>query len=97
MKLVTKGVARPPDSLAQRITALDHEFVNHAVEDHAVIVGLRNFLIGAWVRPLLRTLGQPHEVLNRLWGFLVEEAGGEVSFARDELRVDSGQRRLPLC
>ena len=54
-----------------------------------------HLLVGARVGPLLRALGQPDEVLDRLRRFLVEQTDREVSFGGDELRVD--RQRGSLC
>ena len=59
-------VAGPADALAERIAALNHEAVDHAVEDDAVVVRLRDLLVGARVGPLLGAFGQADEVVDRV-------------------------------
>ena len=66
MELVRERVAGSADALAERVAALDHEAVDDAVKDDAVVVRLRHLLVGARVGPLLRALGEADEVLDRL-------------------------------
>ena len=94
VELVGKFVARPSDALAERITALDHEPVDDAVKNDAVVVGLRDLLVRARVGPLLRPLGKPDKVGHRVGCLLVEEADREVSLSCFELCVD-GQCAAP--
>ena len=74
MELVGEFVARPADALAERIAALDHEAVDDAVEDDAVVVGLRDLLVRARVGPLLGALGESDEIRDRVRRLLIEEA-----------------------
>src|SRR3954471_20154611 len=76
MKFVLEGEARAAGALAQRIASLDHEAVDHPVEDGAVVVRLADALAGPRVRPFLRAFGEPDKILDRLRRFLVTEANG---------------------
>lgn len=87
MKLVGKRIAGPADPLSQGIPALNHEAIDHPMEDDAVIVGPGDGLIGARIFPLLGAFRQSHKVLNRFRRLLIEQTCGEISFTRDELRV----------
>src|SRR5262245_25301451 len=89
MELVGELVARSADPLTERVAALDHESVNHAMKNDAVVVRLRDLLVRAGIGPLLCALGQTDEVGDRVRRLLVEEANREVPFTRDELSVNS--------
>src|SRR4030095_5817610 len=62
MELVGELVAGSADTLPERVAALDHETVDHAMKDDAVVVRLLDLLVSARVGPLLRPLGQADEV-----------------------------------
>jgi hypothetical protein len=49
------------------IATLNHEPVDHAVEDDAVVVRPFHLLVGLRVGPLLRALGEPDEVRHGQW------------------------------
>ena len=89
MELVGEVVARPAGALAEPIAALDHEAVDHAVEDDAVVERRLPPLAGRRVAPLLGALGEADEVGDRVGGFLVEQADVEVAFRRLEFRETS--------
>src|SRR5688500_15533299 len=72
VELVREGIAGTADPLAQRIAALNHESVDHAVEDDAVVIRLTYLSIAARIGPLLRALGEPDEVFDSLGRFLIE-------------------------
>src|SRR5688572_14863772 len=97
MELVSKGVSRPADALAQGVAALDHEVFDHAVEHAAVVVRFLDLLARPRIGPLFRTFREADEVLNRSRSLLIVEADGEVPLARHELRVNSRQRWLLVC
>src|SRR5262245_21952233 len=61
MKLVCEVIAGAADTLAERIAALNHEPVDNAMKNGAVVVGLAHFLIGARVTPLSGALRQPED------------------------------------
>ena len=71
VELVGEVVAGSADPLAERVAALNHEAVDHAMKDDAVVVRLRDLLVGARVGPLLGAFGQADEVLDGLGRFLV--------------------------
>ena len=72
------------------IAALDHEAVDDAVEDHAVVVRRLLLLAGRRVAPLLRAVGEADEVGDRLGRFLVEQSNRERAFGRIEASVSAG-------
>ena len=92
VELVLERVTRSPDSLSQWIAALYHEAINHAVDHHAVIVGLGHLFVRARIHPLFRPFRQPDKVFNRFRRFLIEKTHREVTFTGDELCIQSGQR-----
>src|SRR5690606_23066259 len=51
--LAVELVAGPADALTERVATLQHEFLDDAVEDDAVVERLRRYLTGARVLPLL--------------------------------------------
>src|SRR5919107_828622 len=89
MELVGEGVAGPADPLAERIAPLDHEPVDDAVKDDAIVVRLLHLAVAARVGPLLAALGEPDEVLDRLRRLLVEELRREGAFRCGEHRIRS--------
>ena len=95
MKLVGEVISGSADSLAERIAALDHEAVDHAVEDGSVVIRLLHLLVRSRIAPLLRTLGQPDKILDCSRRLLFEEAYREISFTRHKLRVGSRQPLAP--
>ena len=77
--LVVEDVAGSSGTVTQRVTALDHETGDDAVEDDVVVqrsVGLR---AGAWIRPRLLAGGQPHEVGDGLRSLLGVELQADIT------------------
>src|SRR5688572_11264366 len=63
MKLIVELVARAAAALTERVAALDHETLDHAMKNDAVVVRRAGvFLAGLRMRPGLRPLRQAHEV-----------------------------------
>src|SRR5262249_4836153 len=93
---VGEGVAGSADALPERVAALNHEPVDHAMEDDSIVVRLTDQLVRARVGPVLRALGQAHEVLDGLRRFLVEQPHREHSFGGGELSVHSVRHRYGL-
>src|SRR5687768_13815893 len=87
MKLVREGIARSTDALPQRIAALDHEAVDHPVEDYAIIVGLLDATVAPRVRPFLGAFGQLDEVRHGLRHLFVEQANGEAPLSGCEYGI----------
>ena len=85
MELVGEIVARSAGALAERIASLNHEPVDHSVEDDAVVEGSLLPLARGRIAPFLGPLGQPGEIGHRVGGLLVEQADLEVAFRRLEL------------
>src|SRR5687767_11006 len=96
MELVREVIPGAADALAQRVAALNHESVDHPMKDDAVVVGLGDALVGAWIGPLLGAFGEADEVLDGLRRLRVVEPNGEISLGSRELGVDR-QRRLLVC
>jgi hypothetical protein len=71
VELVVEGVAGPAATRLVGVAALDHEPLDHAVEGHVVVEGLRDRL--AVVLPLLVAGREPDEVLDRARRTLVVE------------------------
>src|SRR5262245_23662142 len=94
MELIGEFVTWSAVAFAERIAALDHEAVDNPMKDDAVVVGLATLLIGARVGPLLAAFGEPDEIRDRIRHLFVEEADGEVAFARDEICVNSHPQRI---
>jgi hypothetical protein len=72
---------------ARRVTTLDHEALDHAVEDDAVVVRALAGLTRARVGVFLAALGELHEVANRLRGVVGEQLqpdGADVGVQRRE-------------
>ena len=82
-------VAGPARALPERIAALDHEAVDDAVKDDAVVERRLLALAGRRVGPFLGALRQPDEIGDGLRRFLVEQPDGELAFGRIEFRVGS--------
>src|SRR5262249_31927133 len=80
MKLVCEVIAGAADTLAERIAALNHEPVDNAMKNGAVVVGLAHFLIGARVTPLSGALRQPDKILDSFRRLLVKQPYGEIPF-----------------
>src|SRR5436190_19175959 len=91
MKLVREVIPRAADALAQRIAALNHEAVDDAVKDGAVVVRFPHLLVRPGVAPLLGSFRQPDEVFHCPRGLLVEQSYGETAFTGRKLRVRCGQ------
>ncbi len=80
---VVELVARSADAAAQGIAGLDHEVLDDAVEDGAVVQRRpRLVLAGLRVGPGLLTRGQADEVLDRLGRVVAEEVDDDVAQAR---------------
>ena len=85
MELVCERISRAADAFPEWIAALNHESVDHAVEDHAVVVTASLRFGWCGVLPRLGAFGQADEVRNGLGGLLIEQADGKATFARVEL------------
>src|SRR5215475_6402388 len=79
MKLIRKLVPRPAHSRSVRASALNHEVRNYAVKNQPVIERPLLFFPGLFVGELLRSFGQPDEILHRLRRFLVEQLDDNIS------------------
>ena len=79
VELVGEVVARAAGAAAQRVAALDHEVVDHPVEDGAVVERPVVFCPGARVGPLLGAGGQLDEVGDRLGGVVAEQVDLDVA------------------
>jgi hypothetical protein len=90
VKLVGEVIAGAADTLTKRIAALNHELVDDAMKNRAVVVGFVHFLIRAWIAPLLGAFRQPDKILDRSRHLLIEQPHGEISFTGDKLRVGFG-------
>jgi hypothetical protein len=88
MELVGEVVAGTADPLPERVAALDHETVDHPVEDGAVVVRLSDLVIGPRVGPLLGPFRQAGKIRHGIRRFLVVQADREMAFRGDKLRVD---------
>src|SRR5262249_48935336 len=88
MKLVGELVARSAGPLTETIAALNHEAVDDAVKDHAVVE--RRFLAfaGDRVAPLFGAFSKADEVLHGVGRFPVEQADLEIAFGCREIRVN---------
>src|SRR5215831_2060689 len=87
MKFVGELVTGSTGALSERIAALDHEAVDHAMEDRAVVVRRGALLSGARIGPFLRAVGETGEIRDGLRGEILEQLDAEVAFARREMRV----------
>src|SRR5215213_6419608 len=87
VEFVGELVAGPAGALPERVAALDHEALNHAVEDDAVVERRLLLLARRRMRPLFRALREADEVLDRAWGLFLEQPNGEASFGGIEMRV----------
>jgi hypothetical protein len=94
MKFIRERITWSTDALSQRVAALDHEALDHAMKDHAIVVRLLHLLARPWIGPLLGAFREADEVLYGFRYLLIVETDGEVSFAGDELCIDSRQRWL---
>ena len=73
MDLVVELVAGAADALAERVAALEHEVLDDAVEDDAVVERVGADLARGGVGPLDRAGGEADEVGDGLRGVVAEE------------------------
>src|SRR5690606_38921983 len=97
MELVAELVAGTAVAFTERIAALNHEAVDHAMEDQPVVEGPGLLRAGARVRPCLAAFGKTREIGDGVRGFRVEELHGEAAERRIEMRVGAWchLRRIP--
>ena len=79
VELVSKAVAWAAHAGAGWVAALDHEAVDHAVENHAVVEGAGSFTGSVLLGVLLGALGQAHKVFHSVWGVVAKELDGDVA------------------
>ena len=89
MELVREVVAGPAGALAEAVAPLNHEAVDDAVEDHAVVKRRFTPFAARRIPPFLAALGEPDEVGDGVRGLLVEEPDRELAFGGGEMRVSS--------
>ncbi len=89
MELVGEVVTRSAGPLSERISALDHETIDDAVKDDAVIKGRLPALAGCRVAPFLGALRQASEIGHRVGRLLVKEADLEIALGRCKCRVST--------
>ena len=81
----------PGAAFAQRgakgFASLDHEPVDDAMKNGAVVVRAGAFPHGPGVGPLFGARRQPDEVLDRLRRVLVEQLNRELALARRKMRI----------
>ena len=87
VELVAEFVARAAVALAERIAALDHEAVDHAVEDDPVIERRGLLLPRLRIGPFLRAFGQADEIGDGIRRLGLKELYRETAFGGVELRV----------
>jgi hypothetical protein len=87
VELVGELEPRSAGSLSERIPALDHEAVDHAVEDDPIVVLTRLLLVVTRIGVLLRAFCQADEVLDRLRRLVLEQTDEELPFGGVESRV----------
>src|SRR6266540_4886766 len=93
-EFIGEAVARAARAVAERVAALDHEVLDHAMEHEAVVVRLLHFRLRLRVGPLFRAFGEADEVRHRLRRILLEELHGEVPRAGREMRQHLAGRLL---
>jgi hypothetical protein len=71
--LVVELVAGAADALAERVAALEHELLDDAVEDDAVVQLVGRDLARRRVSPLLGSRREADEVVDGLGGVVTEE------------------------
>src|SRR5690606_35363977 len=71
--------------------ALQHEVLDDAVEDDAVVERLRRHLTGAQVLPLLGAGGETDEVVDRDGGVVAEQVDLDVAEGRVDRRDSGGK------
>src|SRR5258707_8922946 len=89
MELVGEVVTRSARPLSERIAALNHETIDDAVKDDAVIEGRLAALAGRRVAPFLGALRQAREIGHRVGRLLVKEADLEIALGRFKFRVST--------
>src|SRR5262245_66179609 len=71
VKLVGEVIAGAADTLTERIAALNHELVDDAMKNGAVVVGFAHFLVAARIAPFPGAFSQSDKILDRSWRLLV--------------------------
>ena len=79
MDLVVEVVAGSSGALTKRVTALDHEVVDDAVEDHPVVEFVFRHRTGAGVGPFDVSGGKTDEVLHGLRCMVAEQVDRDVT------------------
>jgi hypothetical protein len=87
VELVREFVAGPAGALPQWIAPLNHEAVDHAVEDDAVVERGLLLLARRGIRPLPSAFGEADEILDGARRFVREQADGEPSLAGIEMGI----------
>src|SRR6478735_628537 len=96
--LVVEGVAGAAGPTPERVTALDHEAVDDAVEDDPVVQGGAGArLARRRVGPLLLTGREAAEVLHGLRGVVLEELQADVATVRVQGRVHARHPVTRTC
>src|SRR5687768_8666147 len=85
-ELVRELISRSAHPIAHRTAALQHEAVDHPMEDQAVVERPRDFLARPWIGPLFGPFGQADKVRHRLRSLVIEEMDLEVAFRCAEFR-----------
>ena len=93
VEFVGELVAGASRAGAERITPLDHEAIDDAMEDDAVVELAGPRLAGLRVLPFFRPLGKPDEVGDGLGGFLLEQPDREGPLGGIEQCVSAGFHR----
>lgn len=79
VELVLELVARATTTGARWVTALNHEAIDDAVEDRAIVERAFGRALSVWLGVLLRTLCQTNEVLDGLRGVIAEKVDGDIA------------------
>jgi len=95
MNFIVKLVTRTTGSRAKRVSTLNHEPRNDAVENHVGVQGLRDRLTGGRMGPADVASGQADEVLHGFRGMVFEEAEPNVAVVSVQGREVSMQCHSP--
>src|SRR6185312_1993741 len=87
---VRKLIAGTAGASAQRISSLDHEIGNHAMEDSVVVEWHVGLLSAAGVGPLARAFGEFNEILHRVGSVLFKKTADDLSHTCIKSGVKSG-------
>jgi hypothetical protein len=89
-RLVFKLIPRPAHAGALRVSALDHEIRNHAMENCSIVEVVCALLSRARMHPLALTLGKISEVGDGFGRVFLKQAAHDVSFGRSKHRISAG-------